>query len=146
VDIDAAGNVRFQKIDKKKNSPPYGTGEDKPFYRMSQSQLLPNLRPKSEPITAFIEGLALVKPFEYLLRRGTVQIDVSAAEQFAKTLPVVRRVKIGQWHVVATYNPKWETDLGPKTIELRNFDGHQGLTVSLPADAETRIFLLKCLF
>jgi hypothetical protein len=90
--------------------------------------------------------LALVKPFELLLRRGEVKIDVSAVVQCAKTLPVVRRVKFGQWHVLATYDPNWEADPSPKTIELKNFDGRAGLTVVLPADAQTRIFVLSDLF
>jgi hypothetical protein len=147
TDVDGNGNVRFQKINRKTSmGSDYGTGPDKPFYVMPKEKLLPNLRTWIEPIAAFIEGLALVKPFEYLLRRGEVKIDVPAEVQFAKKLPVVRRMKLGQWHVLATYDPNWEADPEPKEIELKNFDGHPGLTVVLPADSQTRIFLLKYLF
>lgn len=147
TEMDANGNVKFQKINKKASvSHSFGTGPDKPFYLMPKNQLLPNLRAKNEPISAFIEGLALAKSFEYLLRHGDVKIDVPTVDQLEKALPVVRRVKLGQWHVLATYDQNWEDDPRPKEIELKNFDGHAGLTVVLPADAQTRIFLLSSIW
>lgn len=98
---------------------------------------------KSEPVAAMIEGMALVKPFEYLLHHGEVKIDVSAHEQFARTLPIVRRVTLGGIHVLITYDPMIVHGGEPRPIVLENFDGHEGLTLTLPADSETRVFALE---
>ncbi len=90
-----------------------------------------------------IEGMALVKPLEYLLRHGEVKVDVPAREQFKKTLPIVRRVKLGNIHAIITYNPMVIYGEEAREIVLENFDEHQGLTLKLPADNETRIFVLE---
>ena len=88
-------------------------------------------------------GMALVKPFEHLLRHGEVKIDVSAHRQFAQTLPLVRRVELGGVHVVITYDPAVVHGGEPRNVVLPDFDGHRGLTLTLPADAETRIFVFE---
>ena len=85
----------------------------------------------------------MVKPFEVLLREGEVRIDVSAQEQFAGSLPIVRRVKSGRHHVLITYDPGWETAEGAREIVLDDFDGHAGMQLRLPADAQTRVFVLR---
>ena len=90
-----------------------------------------------------IEGLALVKPLEYTLARGEVKIDVPAYEQFADTSPIVRRVKYGDVHVVITYDPQVVYGGEPREVVLENFDGVAGHTLTLPADGQTRIFVLK---
>jgi hypothetical protein len=90
-----------------------------------------------------IEGMALVKPIEGILRRGTVKIDVPAQRQFGDTLPVVRRVKLGPVHVLATYDPVVVHGKAAREVRLPDFDGVQGLTLTLPADAETRVFVLR---
>ena len=90
-----------------------------------------------------IEGMALVKPLEYLLRHGEVKVDVSAREQFRKMLPVVRRIKLGKIHAIITYDPAVVYGGKPRNIILKDFDGHKGLTLKLPADSQTRIFVLK---
>jgi len=142
TEVSKEATVKFQRIEKRNARGQYGVGKDKPVYAMASKELLPVLRPLSEPVAAMIEGMALVRPFEYLLRHGEVKIDVSAQEQFGKDLPIVRRVKLGGYHVIATYDPGWATAKGPRQIVLDDFDGHQGLTLVLPADAQTRLFVL----
>ncbi len=137
------GLARFQRVEKENPEGKYGCTPDKPVYAMRKDKLLPLLRPASEPVAALIEGLALVRPFEYILRRGEVKIDVPAQRQFGEELPIVRRVKLGRIHVVATYDPLCIHGGGPRQIVLENFDGVAGRTLVLPADAATRIFVLK---
>jgi hypothetical protein len=161
----ASGGTRFQLIIKD-HGPGYGIGEGAPVYHLSRDALRRHLRPWLENAAAAFEGLALVHPFEYLLRHGTVEVDVPAQEQFAKTLPIVRRVRIGHHHVLITYDPnvlyaklkageQSGLDAGTdhrlavnlpaagKGIELRNFAGHPGLTLRLPADDQVRIIVLR---
>lgn len=144
-EVDAqAGTVRFQRIDtvREKWGPRVDT--TKPTYVMRSADLIPHLRPTSEPVAAAVEGLALVKVLEPVLRRGEVRVDVPALDQFAKALPVVRRVKIGPLHIIATYNPRVvHLGEGPATVVLADFDGHAGLTLRVPADEETRVFVLR---
>lgn len=138
---DPPGLVRFQKIrPKEKNA---GVTNSFPVFTMKAAELLPMLRPKSEPVAAMIEGMALVKPLEYLLRHGAVKIDVPAREQFGKTLPIVRRVQLGRWHVLITYDPKVVHGDAPRSITLTNFAGVTGRTLRLPADSQTRVFVLE---
>lgn len=137
----AAGTVRFQKV--RPGGENHGVAPKYPAFTMPEKTLRPFLRPKSEPVAAMIEGMALVKPLEGLLRRGTVKIDVPAQEQFGKTLPVVRRVKLGKWHVMATYDPKVVFGGAPREIVLQDFDGTKGRTLRLPADGETRVFVIR---
>ncbi|MCC6446354.1 MAG: hypothetical protein IT210_23240 [Armatimonadetes bacterium] len=152
VDADkTTGNVRFQRIET-----PWQTGAkdirafrdyaydpDKPVYTMPEKQLNAYLRPASDPVSAMVEGLALVKPFEYLLRHGKVMVDVPAQKQFAETLPIVRRVRLGRYHLLATYDPACAFGKPGRMIALQDFDGKRGLTLKLPADQETRLFLLE---
>ena len=135
-----ARSVRFQLIRPRDRSK--GVGEAFPFFEMSAEKLAGLLRMKSEPVAAMIEGMALVKPFEESIRRGEVKIDVPADLQFKKTLPIVRRVKCGRFHIVATYDPLVVHGGQPRDIVLDSFDGRQGLTVVLPADQQTRIFVV----
>lgn len=138
--IDQQG-VRFQKIrPAEKNN---GVDGQFPIFGMPREKLLPLLRPKSEPVAATVEGLALVKPFEYILRHGEVKIDVPAAEQFAKTLPIVRRVKLGRFHVLITYDPGVVHGGAAREIVLKDFDGSRWCMLRLPADEQTRVFVLR---
>jgi hypothetical protein len=141
VDVDADGLVKFQLVYKKAQGANYGINADHPVYAVPASKLQPFLRPSSEPVAAMIEGLALVKPLEYLLRHGEVQIDVPAQEQFARQLPIVRRVRLGPYHVIATYDAVCLYGGEPRSIELEDFAG-RGLKLVLPADDQTRIFVL----
>ena len=135
-----AKTVRFQLIRSGKKD--CGVGEAFPFYEMPADKLAGILRVSSEPVAAMIEGMALVKPFEASLRSGEVKIDVPADLQFKNVLPIVRRVKCGKHNIVATYDPCVVYGGQPREITLENFDGRQGLTVVLPADQQTRIFVL----
>ena len=117
--------------------------DDQPVFAMARAELEPNLRPKSAPVSAMIEGLALVRPLEYTLRHGDVEIDVPAQQQFGQDLPIVRRVSLGPWHIVATYDPGCTFGGEPRSIHLEDFAGHAGLALELPADAQTRIFVLQ---
>lgn len=112
-------------------------------YVMKADALRPLLRSHSEAMAGVIEGLALARPLEYVLRHGKVMIDVPAQEQFAKTLPIVRRVKLGQWQVLATYDPAVVYGGKPREITLNNFDGHKGLTLKLPADEQVRVWVVR---
>jgi hypothetical protein len=72
-----------------------------------------------------------------------VQIDVTAQDQFFKVQPIVRRVQLGRYHVVATCDPQWQKNQVTQSVELKGFDGRKGLTVLLPADSQTRIFVMR---
>jgi len=137
------GLAHFQLIEKTNAAGNYGVRDDRPVYAVPARELVAHLRPASEPVAAMIEGLALVKPFEHMLRHGEVKIDVSAQKQFGDELPIVRRVKLGRYHLLATYDPGWMTGQPPRKIVLDDFDGRRGLKLVLPADAETRLFLLR---
>ena len=69
-------------------------------------------------------------------------MDVFAQEQFAKTLLIVRRVKLVPYHVIATYDPLCVYGNGPRRIVLKDFDGRKGLMLVLFPDAQTRIFVV----
>lgn len=136
------GVVRFHRIDTVQQQGGPRPGNDAPLYAMQKNDLLPHLRPTSEPVAAAVEGLALAKPFEYILRHGAMKVDVPALDQFAKTLPIVRRVKLGRINLVATYDPLPAHGGAARAITLPDFDGRRGLTVKLPADEQVRIFVL----
>ncbi|MDQ1318631.1 MAG: hypothetical protein QG588_2293 [Candidatus Poribacteria bacterium] len=143
LDVDEkAETVRFQIIEKDNQSGEYGITSDKPKYVMKIDNLNAHLRPSSEPVSAMIEGMALVKSFEYILRHGEVKIDVSAQKQFEMTSPIVRRVKLGNINVICTYDPMCIYGGEPRQIVLNDFDGNKGLTLKLPADSETRLFVI----
>jgi hypothetical protein len=138
---EAKGIVRFQKI--RHGAKNHGITDDQPVFAMPIQELKRHLRIKSEPVAAMIEGMALVKPFEYILRHGEVNIDVPARRQFKQSLPIVRRVKLGPIHILITYDPKVVYGGKPREVVLTDFDGHQGRTLQLPADDQTRIFVLR---
>jgi hypothetical protein len=102
-----------------------------------------HLRLKSSPVSGMIEGLALIKPLEFTLRHGKVMIDVPAKQQFKQTLPIVRRVKLGKVSVIVTYDPTVVYGGKARNIVLKDFDGVKGRTLTLPADQQTRIFVLR---
>ena len=137
------GVAAFQLIEKGNAAGNYGVATNKPVYHLADTDLRSHIRPLAEPVAGVIEGLALVKPFEYLLRHGEVKVDVSAQTQYAGTLPIVRRVKLGSYHVVGTFDPAWSSQPAARSIVLTNFDGYTGLTVTLPADRELRVFVLR---
>lgn len=133
--------ISFQKIRHGKKN--HGWHKDYPVFKLHQSELVDKLRPLSEPVAAMIEGLALVKPFEYVLRHGQVKIDVPAQLQWKKKLSVARRVKYKNYHVLITYDPGVIYGGRPRDIILNDFDGTKDRTLRLHADAQTRIFVLR---
>ncbi len=142
-DVSADGAVRFQRVDKSSPGKAWGLTPDRPVYAMPKEELAPHLRASAEPVAATIEGMALVKPFEYHLRHGEVKVDVPAQEQYSKTLPIVRRVKLGSVHVLATYDPMVVHGGKPREVVLPDFDGATGRTLRFPADEQTRVFVVR---
>jgi hypothetical protein len=142
LDIDEiTRSVRFQKIRPGKKN--FGWHEKYPVFSMAADELSSKLRPHTEAMRAMVEGMALAKPFELLLRRGEVKVDVDARVQWKQRLPLVRRVKHGGFHLMITYDPKVVYGAQPREIVLEDFDGVAGRTLRLPADAETRLFVLR---
>ncbi len=142
ISIDGRNNVvRFQKI--RHGTENHGITDDKPLFAMPMEKLKHHLRVKSEPVAAMIEGMALVKPFEYILRHGEVKIDIPARRQFKMGLPIVRRVQLGTIHILITYDPKVVYGGAPREIVLTDFNGRKGLTLRLFADDQTRIFVIR---
>ena len=139
VDIDKK-TIRFQKI--RPDESKMGLNVDFPVFETPVKAITSRSYVSSEPIGAMIEGMALIKPIEFLLRSGTVKIDVSAEKQFQESLPIVRRVSNGQYHAVITYDPGVIHGGAAREIILPNFNGIKGLTLTLPADDQTRIFIL----
>jgi hypothetical protein len=97
----------------------------------------------NDPLPAAFEALALVKPIEHLLSHGEPKADVDAQHILSDKLPIIRRVKLGSLHALMTYDPCGGNGKPPRTVTLTDFDAHKGLTVSIPADEHTRIFLLS---
>jgi hypothetical protein len=116
---------------------------DAPSFVVDRALLQSHLRPAAGAIAAVIEGLALVKPLEYILRHGEVAVDVSAQRQFAEHLPIVRRVTLDGLHVMATYDPGCVYGGEPRDIVLADFAGRHGMTLTLPADAQVRLFVVR---
>ena len=114
-----------------------------PVYQLEKTKMQPLIRPPSDPVSGTVEGLALVKPIEKLLRAGQPKVDVPALDQYVKALPLIRRVQSGNLHLVATYDPGVVHGGQPRTITLENFGGKQGRTATFPADHHTRIFVLQ---
>jgi hypothetical protein len=142
--VDAAtSRVRFQLVDPDDMKNKYAVHAGSPVYVMEESQLQRHLRPRCDAVPAMIEGLALVKPLEFILRHGRVAIDQPAQVQFASKLPVVRRVKLGPIHVLFTYDPGCIYGGRPRQIVLRDFDGRRGRTVRLDADRHARIYVVQ---
>ena len=133
--------VRFQKIRPDETS--LGLGAGFPTFQTSVAEIDSHAYLRSQPIAAMIEGMALVKPIEFTLHSGTVHIDVPAQKQFRQSLPIVRRVSNGRYHVVITYDPGVIHGGTAREIVLQDFGGVEGLTLTLPADDQTRIFILQ---
>jgi hypothetical protein len=142
--IDEEGMVYFRPIEKGDHQGKKDRIDARPVYTMAWDELKHHLRATSDPVSAMIEGMALAKPVEFILRHGEVKIDVPATEQFAKVLPIVRRVTLDPYHVLITYDPLCVHEGKPgREIRLENFDGKKGRTLVLPADSKTRVFVLK---
>ncbi len=140
---DAAGMVRFQKVDRYNWGTKYGLTPEAPVYAMKADELTPHLRAEAEPVAGVIEGMALAKPLEYILRHGEVKEDVSSLRQFLDELPIVRRVQLGPVHVLASYDPHVVHGKPARNVTLTDVAGRKGLTLRLPADENTRVWVLR---
>ncbi|MCC7493282.1 MAG: hypothetical protein IT204_13090 [Fimbriimonadaceae bacterium] len=135
--------VRFQRVIPSEARSNYGIGEGRPVYELAPAALQPHLRPAAEPVAAMVEGLALVRAIEELLAAGRPVIDVPAQRQFAETLPIVRRIDLGAVQLLATWDPLWAQQPAGRAVELRDFAGRAGLHLTLPADGQVRLWLLR---
>ena len=137
--------VWFQPIDKSKSEAAlFGTGSEFPMYSLPVSELTPKLRIHTKPVASMIEGMALAKPFEYVLKHGEVKIDQPATVQSDSNAPIVRRVKLGPYHVIATYDARpVHRASAPRDVVLSDFDGREGHTLTLPCDEHVRFFVLR---
>ncbi|MBN1673631.1 MAG: hypothetical protein JXR37_21470 [Kiritimatiellae bacterium] len=155
TEIDERGQVSFQRFATAGGNPNrHKRDPEQPVFTMPKDRLEPLLRAESEAVAGAIEGLALAKPLEYILRHGEPRRDPRAVERFVKGMPLVRHVKLGPLHVLATYDPNAVYGTRPKDektpppngrpreIVLENFDGVAGRALRLPADAQTRVFVL----
>lgn len=137
--------IWFQHIDtSRRDAQDFKRSKDKPTFRTSIRDLLPKLRLRTDTTAAAVEGLALAKLLEPALYKGELKIDRPAIRQFVYSEPIVRRVKFGDLHIIATYdgNSTYRRTAGRQVI-LDDFDGIRGLTLVLPADKEVRVFVLR---
>lgn len=110
---------------------------------LSCADLTAALRAVSEPVAAYVEGLALIRALEYTLRHGEPRRDTDMRRAWEETLPIVRRVRLGTLHVLATYDPAVVHGRPARPLTIPDFDGRRGLTLTVPADDQIRLFLLQ---
>ncbi len=72
-----------------------------------------------------------------------MKIDQDMRRVWEEVLPVSRRVKFGDLHLIATYDPLVVEGGQPRRIELSNFDGQPGMTLNLFADEQVRFYVLR---
>ena len=137
------GVLSFQKIHPEDKKNDYGISPKQPIYRVEFKSLIPFLRARSEPISAVIRGMALVKPFEASIRKGTPQKDFNSRDIFRENLPVYRRVKTGSYHLIITYDPQTIRTGKESKIVVKDFDGNKDLDLVFPADQHPRIFIVS---
>ncbi len=135
--LDEDGTVRFRPVTPGTSGS--GVPDDAPSFAIPREELEPLLRPASAPIAALVEGLALVKPLEYLLSHGEAIVDVPAQEQFAETLPIVRRVELDGYHAIASYDPLARDGGEARSVTI----DVAGRTVTVPTDAQVRVFVVR---
>jgi hypothetical protein len=151
TNVDADGNVQFQRIDKLGSSQNnYGVGAGFPFYRSTKSALTPHLRAASEPLAGLFEGLAMTKLLEWNLRHGTIVSDQDSQQVFAlsqppavQIVPIIRHIANGDLHVVATYDPQVVYGKPARVIPVNNFGGVTGLNLTFPADSQVRVYMIR---
>lgn len=137
--LGADGSVTFQRV--QPGMPNNGVGDWAPTFTLPQAELDRHRMTLDANLRGMVRGLALVKPFEALIRQGEAKREVRPQVQNYDTLPIVRRVKYGRHHLLAAWDP-WGYKR-PREAVLRDFDGHAGLTLRVPADAQVRLYLLE---
>jgi hypothetical protein len=138
--IDVSDNVEFKYIDK---ADPAGSLAAPTTYVLPRATIEPMLRPETAGIDAMVEGMALARVFEFFLWHGELKIDVPATEQWDQSLPVVRRKKVGRYHVVVAYDPFFASYPSGRTVTLTDFDGVAGRNLVLPVDGVVRIWIFR---
>jgi hypothetical protein len=141
--LDGSGNVQFQLIDKANINGNYGVGAAFPFYDSTVDVMTPRLRAPSESLAAIFEGLAVAKLLEWNLRNDTQVVDFDAQRIYAQTLPISRHLSNGTLHIIATYDPQVVYGQPARNVVIPNFAGVDGLTVTLAADSQVRVFFLQ---
>ncbi|MGE0432816.1 MAG: hypothetical protein AB7S36_11195 [Planctomycetota bacterium] len=136
----AADEATVQVVDK--SNPTLLVGAGKPVYTVQVADLQAAVRSGVASVDQFIEGMCMAFFFEEFLHRGELHSDVSSQQQFEQRLPIVRRVSWGQYHVIATYDPRFEEYPGGRTITIDDVDGVAGRSLVLPADGKVRFFLV----
>ncbi|NQU40342.1 MAG: LamG domain-containing protein [Lentisphaerae bacterium] len=133
----------FPQVDATPTNAVYDDGDYQyPVYARNADSLRADLVPMTEPIRYAIEGLAMVKLVEGSLKHGVPTIDPTAsAYAYNNGLPLVRHVRLGDVHLLASFNPRWRTD-GATTVTLEDFAGISGLDIVVPADENLRFFVL----
>lgn len=138
--VGVGGDIEFKYIDK---ADPAGSIAAPTTYVLPRTTLEPALRADTAGMDAMIEGFALASVFEYFLWYGDVEVDVPATEQWAQSLPVVRRVQLGRYHAIVGYDPFFASFPAGRVVTLPDFDGVSGRTVEVPVDGTVRIWLLE---
>lgn len=131
-----SGTVRFQLIDKM-------TGPTAAYYTSTVAQLTPHLRVPMESLAPVFEGLAMAKLLEWNLRHGTPVVDFDSQQVFASAAPVLRHIRNGDLHLIATYDPQVAQGLPARTLILSNFGGVAGLDLTFVADSAVRVYVIR---
>lgn len=76
------------------------------LYRAREADMAPSLISRSEGVSGVVEGLALGKPIEFVLRNGAKVVTTTSYQQFMHDLPITRRIDYGRYSVVGAYSPK----------------------------------------
>ncbi|NQU39649.1 MAG: hypothetical protein HQ523_06830 [Lentisphaerae bacterium] len=137
-----AGGYQYPQVDATPTNV-YDDGDYQyPVYTRNVEDLRADLIPMTEPISYAIEGLAMVKLVESSLKHGVPTINPeSSVYAFTNSLPLIRHVRLGDVHLLASYNPGWRTS-GSTTVTLEDFAGISGLDIVVPADENLRFFVL----
>jgi hypothetical protein len=69
-------------------------------------------------------------------------LDFAPQYVFAAKLPIVRRTKLHGVHIVISNSPAATYGDPQEELVLSAFDGRSGRTLRVPADAQTRIWVL----
>lgn len=138
-----SGVATFQKIIWWDWANNYGCIPANPTYTASVADLQAHTRAPNESLAGLFEGLAMAKVVEYTLAHGRPMLDFDPQLTFKNESVVCRRVRLNEINLVATYDPKaLFYGNAPRSVALTNFDGVPGLNVTLPADAQPRLYVL----
>jgi hypothetical protein len=141
--VDAASNtVRFQRLDVTNADGKYGLTESQPEYQLPTRDLVANLRANAEPVAGVVEGMALAKVFEEFLHFGKLQSDESSLKEFLEATPIFRRIRLGKYDLIATYDPKVVYGSPARNIVLKDLAGQKGRVLQVPADGQLRVWVL----